>query len=721
MVERFMTSKLASRALSRLTLALLLFVATTLVAQQLKPEKADSDIARLVVQMIEREHMSRHRIDDEVSAKLVDKYIKEFDPQKLYFLQADVDGLARWKTELDDQLKVGNLDFAFDTFNLYLKRLDERIDYAQTLIDQPHDFTIEEEIVIDAKNLPYAASVEELNDRWRKRIKYELLQLKLEAEQKAEKTAESKTPADGTPADKPEDAQAVATEKAPEPPGERLHKRYRTIKRNFHQMEREDVLELYLTAVANCLDPHSSYMSTRTLKDFEIQMKLSLEGIGAALKSEDGYTIVASIVKEGAAARDGRLKVGDRIMAVAQQTGEWVDVVEMKLSNVVSMIRGKRDSIVRLKVQTPGSSDTRVIELTRQTIPLSSQEVKGEIIDVSNRLKGASGRIGVINIPSFYRDFQGAQNGAENFKSTARDVSRVLRDFQAQGGVDGVVIDLRMNGGGALSEAIEVSGLFIPYGPVVQVKDQNGQVKSHDDEDQAVEYDGPLIVVCNRLSASASEIFAGVIKDYHRGLIVGDVTTHGKGTVQNVNHVGSRLMQILGSQQPDKGALKLTIQQFYRVNGDSTQNLGVPSDVVLPSVLDHLDLGESSLDNAMAFDRVEPLPHSDNAMVSTQMVDFLRDRSKRRINHVKEFQDLQHDIKKILERKERKSVSLNENVMRQERIEEEVRSRKKVEEAEEGSEDKEIFPAEFYNNEILSVALDYVAIQHGTLQVAADK
>lgn len=716
-----MTSKLASRALSRLTLALLLFVATTLVAQQLKPEKADSDIARLVVQMIEREHMSRHRIDDEVSAKLVDKYIKEFDPQKLYFLQADVDGLARWKTELDDQLKVGNLDFAFDTFNLYLKRLDERIDYAQTLIDQPHDFTIEEEIVIDAKNLPYAASVEELNDRWRKRIKYELLQLKLEAEQKAEKTAESKTPADGTPADKPEDAQAVATEKAPEPPGERLHKRYRTIKRNFHQMEREDVLELYLTAVANCLDPHSSYMSTRTLKDFEIQMKLSLEGIGAALKSEDGYTIVASIVKEGAAARDGRLKVGDRIMAVAQQTGEWVDVVEMKLSNVVSMIRGKRDSIVRLKVQTPGSSDTRVIELTRQTIPLSSQEVKGEIIDVSNRLKGASGRIGVINIPSFYRDFQGAQNGAENFKSTARDVSRVLRDFQAQGGVDGVVIDLRMNGGGALSEAIEVSGLFIPYGPVVQVKDQNGQVKSHDDEDQAVEYDGPLIVVCNRLSASASEIFAGVIKDYHRGLIVGDVTTHGKGTVQNVNHVGSRLMQILGSQQPDKGALKLTIQQFYRVNGDSTQNLGVPSDVVLPSVLDHLDLGESSLDNAMAFDRVEPLPHSDNAMVSTQMVDFLRDRSKRRINHVKEFQDLQHDIKKILERKERKSVSLNENVMRQERIEEEVRSRKKVEEAEEGSEDKEIFPAEFYNNEILSVALDYVAIQHGTLQVAADK
>lgn len=716
-----MTSKLASRALSRLTLALLLFVATTLVAQQLKPEKADSDIARLVVQMIEREHMSRHRIDDEVSAKLVDKYIKEFDPQKLYFLQADVDGLARWKTELDDQLKVGNLDFAFDTFNLYLKRLDERIDYAQTLIDQPHDFAIEEEIVIDAKNLPYAASVEELNDRWRKRIKYELLQLKLEAEQKAEKTAESKTPSDGTPADKPEDAQAVATEKAQEPPGERLHKRYRTIKRNFHQMEREDVLELYLTAVANCLDPHSSYMSTRTLKDFEIQMKLSLEGIGAALKSEDGYTIVASIVKEGAAARDGRLKVGDRIMAVAQQTGEWVDVVEMKLSNVVSMIRGKRDSIVRLKVQTPGSSDTRVIELTRQTIPLSSQEVKGEIIDVSNRLKGASGRIGVINIPSFYRDFQGAQNGAENFKSTARDVSRVLRDFQAQGGVDGVVIDLRMNGGGALSEAIEVSGLFIPYGPVVQVKDQNGQVKSHDDEDQAVEYDGPLIVVCNRLSASASEIFAGVIKDYHRGLIVGDVTTHGKGTVQNVNHVGSRLMQILGSQQPDKGALKLTIQQFYRVNGDSTQNLGVPSDVVLPSVLDHLDLGESSLDNAMAFDRVEPLPHSDNAMVSTQMVDFLRDRSKRRINHVKEFQDLQHDIKKILERKERKAVSLNENVMRQERIEEEVRSRKKVEEAEEGSEDKEIFPAEFYNNEILSVALDYVAIQHGTLQVAADK
>lgn len=704
-----MTSKLFSRALSRLTLALLLFVATTLVAQQLKPEKADSDIARLVCQMIEREHMSRHRIDDEISSRLVDKFIKEFDPQKLYFLQSDVDDLHRFKTELDDQLKVGNLDFAFNTFNLYLKRLDERVDFAQAQIDQPHDFTIDEEITVDAKDLPYAQSVEELNDRWRKRIKYELLQMKLEAEQKAKEAQADKKP------------EAAVTETPEESPAERLHKRYRTIKRNFHQMEREDVLELYLTAVANCLDPHSSYMSPRTLKDFEIQMRLSLEGIGAALKSEDGYTIVASIVKEGAAAKDGRLKVGDRIVAVSQQTGDWVDVVEMKLSNVVSMIRGKRDSVVRLKVQTPGSAETRVIELTRQTIPLSAQEVKGEIIDVSGRLKGASGRIGVINIPSFYRDFQGASNGTEDFKSTARDVAKVLRDFKAQGGVDGVIIDLRMNGGGALSEAIEVSGLFIPYGPVVQVKDQLGQVKSHDDEDQTVEYDGPLVVVCNRLSASASEIFAGVIKDYHRGLIVGDVTTHGKGTVQNVNHVGSKLMQILGNQQADKGALKLTIQQFYRVNGDSTQNLGVPSDIVLPSVLDHLDLGESSLDNAMAFDRVEPLPHADEAKIYPEMVSFLRDRSKRRTGHVKEFQELNQDIQKILERKQRKTVSINEDKMRQERIDEEVRSRKKVEEAEEGGEDKEIFPAEFYNNELLAVALDYVAIQHGTLQVAGTK
>lgn len=701
-----MTQKLFSRALTRLTLAGLLFVATTLVAQQLAPRKEESDIARMVVQMIEREHMSRHRIDDEVSAKLVDKYVKEFDSQKLYFLQSDIDDMARWKTQLDDQLKVGNLDFAFQTFDLYLKRLDERIEYAQAAIDQPHDFAVEEEMIIDSKNLPFAQSVEELNERWRKRIKYELLQMKLEAEQKAKNADAEKKPGD-------EPAQT----KVDDTPGERLHKRYRTIKRNFHQMEREDVLELYLTALANCLDPHSSYMSSRTLKDFEIQMRLSLEGIGAALKSEDGYTIVASIVTEGAAAKDGRLKVGDRIVAVAQQTTEWVDVVEMKLSNVVSMIRGKRDSIVRLKVQTPGTSDTRIIELTRQTIPLSSQEVKGEIIDVSTRLKGASGKIGVINIPSFYRDFQGASNGAENFKSTARDVSKVLSDFKAQGGVDGVVVDLRMNGGGALSEAIEVSGLFIPYGPVVQVKDQNGLVKSHDDEDQAVEFDGPLVVVCNRLSASASEIFAGVIKDYHRGLIVGDVTTHGKGTVQNVNHVGSKLMQILGSQQPDKGALKLTIQQFYRVNGDSTQNLGVPSDVVLPSVLDHLDLGESSLDNAMAFDRVEPLPHSDDAKVTTEMVAFLRDRSKRRISHVNEFQELQQDIQKILERKERKTVSLNEAQMRKERVDEEVRSRKEVEEAENGDEEKEIFAAEFYNNELLAISLDYAAILYKTLEV----
>ncbi|MFO1023491.1 MAG: S41 family peptidase, partial [Planctomycetales bacterium] len=521
-----------SRAVNRLTLVVVVLLATTLLAQQLQPAKGSSEIARLVCAMVERDHISHHRIDDEISTRLVDKFLKEFDPQKVYFYQADVDEAHRWNTSLDDQLKTGNIDFAFQTFATFMKRLEERVNYAQKLIDQPQDFTVQESMPIDGKDQPWAKSADDLNERWRKRIKFELLSLKLEQEAAAEKKKD--------PNAKP--SKKDPTDDANQDPKTRLHKRYRSVLRNFRQMESDDVLELYLTALANCFDPHSSYMSPTTLKDFQITMQLSLEGIGAALKSDDGNTIVASLVPTGAAAKDGRLKVGDKIVGVGQETGEIVDVVEMKLRYVVSMIRGKQNTKVRLKVMSPGSPESKIIELVRQKVELEESAVKGEIIDVSTRLKGAKGRIGVINIPSFYRDFNGASSGQDDFKSTARDVKAVLRDFDKKGGVNGIIIDLRTNGGGALSEAIDVSGLFIPNGPVVQVKDQRQDPRSLADEDEEIDYTGPLVVVCNRLSASASEIFAGVIKDYKRGLIVGDVTTHGKGTVQNVNNVGPRML-----------------------------------------------------------------------------------------------------------------------------------------------------------------------------------
>jgi len=671
-----MTLKTPSRAASTLTLAAVLLVATTLLAQQLgTPKPAHQAIAKLVVQMMEREHLSRSAIDDKISGRLVDRYLKDLDPQKLYFYQSDIDLFNQSRTVLDDALHAGNVDFAFKTFQLYQKRLRERIAYAHKLIDAEHDFTSNDTMVIDAKDLPWAENEGQLNERWRKRIKYDLLLLRLE----------------DTPIAEARD---------------RLHKRYNNILRTNDQTEPDDVLEMYLTALASCFDPHSGYMSPRTERDFQISMQLSLEGIGAALRSEDGYTIVAQIVPGGAAATDGRLKVGDKIIGVGQEGEEIVDVVEMKLSKVVEKIRGKRGTKVYLRVQPADSQETKVYELTRQTIELKSSEVKGEVIDISKRIPGATGRIGVIHVPSFYRDFNGAQNGLENFKSTSRDIRAVLRRFASQGGVDAIIVDLRTNGGGALQEAIEVSGLFFDEGPVVQVKDQRGNVRTLDDEAPDIAYTGPLVVVCNRLSASASEIFAGVIKDYKRGIIVGDTTTHGKGTVQSVMNVGKQMFELFSTS--DRGALKLTIQQFYRVNGDSTQNLGVPSDVVLPSLLDHMDLGESSLENALAFDRIPEAPHTAFNLVNANIVSYLQERSKARVSQDKDFAKVQEDIVRYLERKKRKVITLNEEQMRKERLADEEEAKKKVEEPEEMG-DGPIFPEGAYNNEVLAITLDYIS------------
>ncbi|MCA9114658.1 MAG: carboxy terminal-processing peptidase, partial [Planctomycetaceae bacterium] len=486
---------------------------------------------------------------------------------------------------------------------------------------------------------------------------------------------------------------------------ERLHKRYHNIATTLEQTENSEKLEAYLSALTHCFDPHSSYMSPETLEDFQISMRLRLEGIGAALRSEDGYTTVASIVPGGAAAADGRLKVGDKIIGVAQAEGEFVDIVEMKLSKVVRYIRGPKGTQVRLQVKTADTGKVTEYELTRQEIELKSSEVKGEIIQSGERLKGTAVRVGVVHIPSFYRDFDGARAGDPNFKSTSRDVRKVLEDFEKQGGVDIVVVDLRTNGGGALSEAIEVSGLFIDLGPVVQVKQQDGAIKSHDDEEPGVAWDGPMVVLCNRLSASASEIFAGVIKDYQRGLIVGDSTTHGKGTVQNVMMVGRQLLQFLRQEQ--RGALKLTINQFYRVNGDSTQNHGVRSDIVLPSLFDHMDLGESSLDNALPFDQIKAAAYQPLGMVKPEIVSTLRQNSAKRVAADPEFKKLSEQIARYVARKERPTITLNEEKLRAER-ELDKKDKEKEDEADQEAEDKPIFPQEHYNDEVLHITVDYL-------------
>ena len=673
-----------SRTSSVLTISVVFLVATTIFAQQIGgaqgPEQAT---VKLVAEMITKYHISQKPLDDRISAMILQKFIKDLDSQKLYFLKSDIDSFARYRDQLDDLLKAGNVNFAHEVFKLYLQRLDERLAVAHQWIDAAHDFSLDESMMIDGEQVAWAPDVKELNDRWRKRVKYELLSLELDK---------------------------MATDEA----HKRLHKRYETVKRNAHDTEDNEVLEMFLSSVAHCFDPHSSYMSPQTVEDFQIQMRLSLQGIGAALRSEDGMTTVAQIVAGGAAEKDGRLKVGDKIVGVGQDDGDFQDVIEMKLNRVVRLIRGERGTKVRLKVLRE-AGQTTMIELVRQTIELKSSEVKGEIIQTSERLGDVLGtpkyRIGVINIPSFYRDFSGAQQGKDDFKSTARDVAKVLAEFKSNGGVDAVMIDLRMNGGGALSEAIEVTGLFIDQGPVVQVKEQNGKIKSHDDEEAGVVYGGPLVVVCNRLSASASEIFAAAIKDYGRGIVIGDKTTHGKGTVQNVMPVSSQMFKMIPGGK-DRGAVKLTINQFYRVNGDSTQHRGVESDVVIPSLIDNMDLGESFLDNALAFDHVPAARHAQLPFVNAQLVGTLRDNSQKRIAVDPKFQQTLKDIDRYLARKSRKSVSLNEENLRAER--EEDKAAKEVEKEEEEHETKSetapVFAKTEYNNELLYITSDYTGL-----------
>lgn len=692
---RSMKFRTPSRAASLLTVGLILLVATTMFAQQLsEPSSEEETTAKLVTRMIERFHINQPEIGDEVSQKLLKRYLRVLDPQKLYFLKQDVDGFRRYRTQLDDLLESGNVQFAMTVYDRYLERLDERIKLAHQLIDRDFDFEKDEELVTDPEEISWAQSEEEIEERWRKRIKNDVLTLML----------------DGRPLKEIR---------------ERLHKRYRNLSRSKRQAKSGEVLEKYLSALAHCLDPHSSYMSPQTLEEFRISMQLSLEGIGAELRSEDGYTIVNDIVPGGAADQDGRLQVGDKIIGVGQgKEGELVDIVEMKLNRVVQLIRGPKDSVVRLQVKKAKTGEVKEYALTRQKVEIQSAAVKGRIIDTAERLGEQSARIGVIRIPSFYRDFQSAQQGKKNFRSAVRDVRKVLQNFKSQGGVDAVVVDLRFNGGGALNEAIAVSGLFIDKGPVVMVKEQDGNIDVLRDEDPGAAYDGPLVVVCNRLSASASEIFAAAIKDYRRGIVVGDERTHGKGTVQHVMPVSQEFLQFLNRE--DRGALKLTINQFYRVNGDSTQVRGVQSDIVLPSpmALGHIEgIGEADMDNALPFSQIPAADYETAGLVTPDIISALQQASQQRVAASEEFQKDIEEIEEFVERQKRTTKSLNLKVRRRRQEEKEdsdVGDARGINQPEgndddDSSEDEQesAFPDNHYNNEVLRITLDYLNLLNG--------
>lgn len=645
-------------------------------ADPVGPTNEDRQVTLAVVNLLRRDHVSRRPLDDEMAQRCLKNYLKTLDPMKVYFYQSDVDAFSRRVNELDDGFLKGDVSFGFEVFGVFLRRIDERVQWVDQLLKMDHDFTVDEELVVDREAVQYPANEAEARDLWRKRIKYDLLVLKT---------------------DKLEGEQAR----------EKLARRYHSFAKRMHQTDNEELLEMYLSAMTNAFDPHTSYMSPRTKENFEIVMKLELEGIGASLQYEDGYTKVHKIIPGGAADKDGRLKVGDRIVGVGQgRDGEIVDVVDMKLTDVVDLIRGKKGTVVRLQVITADKGERKTIEITRAKIELKDSEARGEVFTAGKKSDGTPYKIGVIDLPSFYMDMTGARMGLLGFKSTTRDVKRILEEFNTKN-VDAVILDLRRNGGGALTEAINLTGLFIEEGPVVQVKDAEGRVQPYLDLDPEMTWKGPLVVLVSKFSASASEILAGAIQDYHRGLIVGDHATHGKGTVQSLLDIGRELFRIPNVK--NLGALKVTMQQFYRPSGDSTQNRGVLSDIEWPSLTTHLDIGESDLDYAMPFDRVEPQKYKDYRMIHKAWCDQLSARSATRCQASEDFQKVLKTIQRYQQQKAKKTVTLNEQKFLAERAELNIEEEEKKK-IEENIEPKAEIQRDFYLDEAMAITTDYLEL-----------
>lgn len=567
-------------------------------------------------------HFSYKKFDDEVSNRTLETFVKTWDPGKLYFYQGDIDEFKKkYSTALDDQVMSANCSAIEDIIKVYGKRFEERHREVAKLVDLDHKFNVKEYLELDRKKIEYAKTSEELTERWRLRIKFQALQLK--------KTIK--------------DMKLVR---------EKLKKRYQLDIKRHNEETMDQVFDRFLNAFAMSLDPHSDYMSADELEDFRISTRLSLEGIGAVLRSEDGFTVIQSVVPGGAAFRNGKVKVDDKIIAVSQETGAPVDVIDMDLREVVKLIRGPGGTKVKLTIVRGEGAKTSqsVVEITREKVQLTDRTAKAKIVEVavSKDPKAPLAKVGVLNLPSFYVDFEGQHSKQKNYRSSANDMMEELKRIITK--VDALVLDLRSNGGGSLTESIKVAGLFFDQGPVVQIKETDGSVYPQADTDKVTEFAGPLVVLISRQSASASEIFAGAIQDYERGLIVGDDHTFGKGTVQNLSDIGAKL-----------GATKVTISKFYRPSGSSTQLKGVESDIVIPSLMTELEVGEKYYDYALEWDKIPATKFEKSSLVKPYVAK-LKERSEARTKVDPGFKDLAKEIDEWRKKKdERTRVSLNED------------------------------------------------------------
>src|SRR6267378_4215676 len=612
------------------SLALCAIVLAAAIAAPPAVAASKETIAMSVGRLLEEGHYTRQKLNEEISKKFLQSYLELLDFSHLFFTQKDVDQLnAKYGSSMAGDVLLGNLKPAYEIYALYTKRVDDRVAKIKELLKQPIDFKGNATVELTRQKSSWPKDEAEADQLWSGRITNELLQEHL-------------------------------SEHPIEPPAQLVARRYDRLARNIHEEDKDEQMKLYLDALAQAYDPHSEYLSKADMKNFSINMGLSLVGIGAMLRSEDGYAKIESLVPGGPAQTDGRLKVGDRITAVAQGQAEYVDVREMRLDKVVEMIRGKKGTRVRLLVIPSAAADPsgrKNVELVRDEIKLKDQEARADII-IRKDENGDPIKLGWLTLPSFYADMDRHQ------KSTTRDVLALLKRLKKEN-IAGLVVDLRRNGGGSLEEAISLTGLFLKSGPIVQTKNTNGNIVVSSDPDPAIAYTGPLVVLTSRQSASASEIFAAALQDYGRAVVVGDKNTFGKGTVQTILEIG-RFTSLLGSRSQDDGALKLTIQKFYRVAGGSTQLHGVASDIVLPTLTDLPEFGEGALKNCLPYDEVPKARFTKWSDGHPLFVEELKRRSTERVQHDSEFHYVMEDMERLRHKLDENRITLNEDARRKE-------------------------------------------------------
>ncbi|RLT92502.1 carboxy terminal-processing peptidase [Ketobacter sp.] len=619
------------------TLSSVLLVLTVLGSAQasippsdavLKPTRAQAITSVRILDGVNRYHMRKHELDDALSSEFLDNYLASLDGGKAYFMASDIQEFERYRAQLDDALQRSNLQPAFEIFNRYQQRISERLEYSIDLLSKgidSFDFSIDETLERDAKKSDWAKNRKELDDLSRRRLKDTIITMRLMG-------------------------------KTDEEIQETLDRRFRNQLNRVKQANSEDAFEIYMNAFTQIYDPHTQYFSPKVSENFDINMSLQLEGIGAVLQSDDEYTKVVSLVTGGPAEKGQQLKEADRIIGVGQSRNEIIDVVGWRLDEVVQRIRGKKDTMVFLEIipaDAKSDAHTKVISIKRDTVNLEDRAAQSEVMEIDS--PAGKKKIGVINVPTFYANLECLKNAGSQCRSTTIDVAHLIESLKLQQ-IDGLVIDLRNNGGGSLTEVNQMLGLFIKTGPTVQIKSFNGSIEVLEDHDPDVLYDGPLAVMVNRLSASASEIFAGAIQDYQRGIIVGD-RTFGKGTVQSLQplNYGSR-----GDR------LKVTMAKFYRVSGVSNQHAGIVPDIEYPSLIDHEEIGESSLPHALPSDQIRPARYHRNPLLETNLT-YLRTAHEERASHNPEFQYIKDQMASIESARSKTNVSLNWNARQQEK------------------------------------------------------